>query len=779
MPHTRNRWQEIVPAGAPPVNREAHNLVLVPDSTVVVFGGKSPTEKLSDAYTLTIPESLTGRMQWRRCEQSGTIPGARDGHSMCTVGQNIYLFGGENSEKLMLDDLYLGRLEGDRLAWTKCQYRNPPGQTPRPRRAATLTSYLNEYLILIGGEAYEELATCTMNDVWIYSIAAGTWQDVFAPVRADPGDYFAARAYHTCVPYEDKLYVFGGISHTGKVMDDLLVLSMRGEMPKQLMPEGRPLVPSVISGKDGRALMSSTKKVQYFTQYIRDTPFPVPELEEQKEPREEEAKKKVLNDISASAPEACANVAIGAVFPLEVALQSNEPTLKAFGEVIDSLEEITGNSGVDVRLEIPQTVAMVAEEIKVHATGGRQGATEAKREPETAITPEELAAASEKDLLGQFTQRMHEELRVQEKARLEPAIVFSTRGKGVDIDTFRDMLYFFGKRKDNAHGETDFGKFKLAALRIGRTLLLVSKSGGVTVHVGLFSLEYMSLIQSQTLYCPYMTLSLDKTDKANQNSNLMVLLDKMVRCSAVGLESKQKMMEYIQRMEDGVAMFVTKITPAGKKHKRLLTLEKNVDVYVGGREELGLSSDLVDYSLKTYFKYMKLTREVEVKLEGADISDEHPYVKLEKMVAARKLNRWTRSIDHLLEKGVTCSAFLFHHNLFKQTDTEEPPNIFNGVLLYYQNFLELRLLGPKLGDHVELSRKCYRRRKKLAAGISAGDLFPWCGYVKIAKMPRAEVFDAAFVCALEEKLMEFMKDIEREASGEAMTDLPTVNVKRD
>eukprot|EP01022_Parablepharisma_sp_SALTPOND_P000812 TRINITY_DN105095_c2_g1_i1.p1 TRINITY_DN105095_c2_g1~~TRINITY_DN105095_c2_g1_i1.p1 ORF type:complete len:1013 (+),score=68.10 TRINITY_DN105095_c2_g1_i1:1553-4591(+) len=756
----KKAWREIKAAGTAPVVREAHSATFIPENTALIFGGKSPGEKLADAHILTIDyskSSLAPTLAWNLCTQTGQLPCPRDGHSMCTIGKNVYLFGGENNEKLMLNDLYVGtidRSKGYKLNWKKCEQKNPP----RARRAATLCSYMDEYLILIGGEAYEEAATSTLNDVWIYSIINGVWEEVFSMPRVDTGDYFPPRAYHAAAIFESNLYVFGGISHTGQILDDFFVLSLNGEPPKSL-ESMQTLVPSIISGKDGRALMSSTKKVQYFTQYIQDTPFPTTSRE-----TGERKISKWRMDKNSDDSFAFSNLGISPEFPLELSAENDWP-IGAFGNLFNAVEDLTGNNRFKVDVVIPFIQAQAGsqrEEIKRTKIAKKD-----KNETEEVKTTEVQLA--EKEILSEFTKKMQEDLRAQDQARMEPAIKLFAEGPGVTSDTFKDILYFFGK-KDLHKTTADFAALKNSLFRIGKTMLLINRTSDYA-NVGLISPEYMELIHTNTFYCPYLKLTTEG-GRLYGSSSALTLLDKMLKCSCVPFESKHTLLEFIQNMDNGLTFFITKLVKSGGYSRKTLILEKGQDIMCGDRGN-PLKYELLDYSLRTYLRYWSLLDEYKVILEDKEETKGNPYIELEEYVKDKKIEKWVRKVDHLFDKSMGCSGFLFHKNLFNTPEMKgfaKPSALFNGILLYLHNALEVRLLGPKIGDYVGIKRELLKRKVKIEADNAAATLFEWNGYIRFTKGVKDEIMDPLFLCSLEEKILEIMeKDDAKQANQQYMS----------
>lgn len=708
----RKTWREVKVEGKVPVEREAHAAVAVPESAVLVFGGRGPGEKLADAQVLTITSSAMPTLSWTNALQQGDLPSPRDGHCMCGISKDIYLFGGEDNEKQMLNDLYVGSLaESCTVVWKKCPQKNPP----LPRRAASLSSYMENYLVLIGGEAYGEGSTCTLNDVWVYSVSTGMWEEIGSGMRTGNNEEFTSRAYYGAAAFENCVYIFGGINQDGKILGDFWVLCLHGDVPKPLEAM-QTSIPSIISGRDGRTLMTSTRKVQYFTQYMQDIPFPVENkvMEGGSKEAQEDEEKAILGVSPKYLLESC---------------DDNEWPIGSFGDLLNVLEDLTANSEFKIKVLLPpKRVSITLEEEK---------------------DLEDKSTVTEHDALTRYTRQMRKELKLQDKARMQPAIEVLAEGVSVSADNFRDILYFFGKRTSQKT-PADFGLLKQSLMKIGKGVLVINKIGG-SANVGLISSEYMDLLHTDSFYCPYVRLAMEG-GKLTADSSSLTLLEKMVKYSYAPFENKDKLLSYIQRMDDSVVFIIAMIS----KLLKYKYVYKEEDIEYQRKEADIQDYELLDYSLRVYLRYWNLWNKSRVTLEETDAALENPYVVLRRYVESRKITKWVKAINFSFKK-VDCVGFIFHINLFSMPEMktfEKHCEIFNGVLVYWQNKLLLRVLGPRLGDHVELARKVSRKKAKHG---KTHKLFKWNGYVSVTKGMKEDVNSPLFLCGLEEVLINIMQ----------------------
>ena len=102
-------------------------------------------EKENEVYALNLE-----RMLWTRVRTQGNAPSPRDGHAAVydAVEERLYIFGGRDSERRRLSDLYY--LDINSWAWTKVH--TDDGIEPTPREGSS---------ICIGGRELFVFGGCT------------------------------------------------------------------------------------------------------------------------------------------------------------------------------------------------------------------------------------------------------------------------------------------------------------------------------------------------------------------------------------------------------------------------------------------------------------------------------------------------------------------------------------------------------------------------------------------------------------------------------------------
>jgi len=112
-------------------------------------------------------------MVWSMPKCMGEIPSRRSGHTLCLVGDVIYLFGGNdfcrppgpNNELFKLD------ISSNDFYWTKVQ-NTGTGRWPEPRSHHTAVAISPTKMLVFGGFRNTSVR---YNDVWILDTTTDEW----------------------------------------------------------------------------------------------------------------------------------------------------------------------------------------------------------------------------------------------------------------------------------------------------------------------------------------------------------------------------------------------------------------------------------------------------------------------------------------------------------------------------------------------------------------------------------------------------------------------------
>merc|ERR1712130_286533 len=147
---------------------------------------------------------------WYHPETTGDPPSPRAAHSAAVVGKKMYIFGGNNYNKLF-NDLYC--LDTGNMKWSQVITQGKP---PSPRANHSLTNIGDKYLMVFGGNDGQPL-----NDIHIFDIEKSTWTQ--PKLHGTPP---IARGGHSAVCLKNKqLLIFAG-GYNSKILNDLYILDV-------------------------------------------------------------------------------------------------------------------------------------------------------------------------------------------------------------------------------------------------------------------------------------------------------------------------------------------------------------------------------------------------------------------------------------------------------------------------------------------------------------------------------------------------------------------------
>jgi len=150
--------------------------------------------------------------EWQEPVLSGS-PEARYGHTMVTINNQVYLYGGEGSSsgsESSFRGLYFGdswRFMGEQAKWEKLQASNPP-----PARKFHSSVVVNGKMYVLFGEDPQGQP---LGDVWEYDPGGNTWTRKETSAPAEP------RSQHSSVVIDGRIYIYGGKGGSGWSLQDL------------------------------------------------------------------------------------------------------------------------------------------------------------------------------------------------------------------------------------------------------------------------------------------------------------------------------------------------------------------------------------------------------------------------------------------------------------------------------------------------------------------------------------------------------------------------------
>lgn len=247
-------WSEVMTVGTPPSARQGHSIVYDPlRNRLLVFGGYgSPGMRHNDVWALSLSEPPV----WTPMAVTGTPPVGRHDHSAVydPVRDRMLVFGGYGGDKFfpMLDDLWSLDLSGV-PNWSPI---STLGQTPEARsRHTAIYDGARDRMVIFGGDI--NVYPYVVGDVHALELAAvPTWTPL------DPeGTPPSARANHTSIydPMRNQMLTFsgsgGGRELWALLWSSIVGVSSGGEVattkPLRLIVEPNPVSSSAEFSFDG------------------------------------------------------------------------------------------------------------------------------------------------------------------------------------------------------------------------------------------------------------------------------------------------------------------------------------------------------------------------------------------------------------------------------------------------------------------------------------------------------------------------------------------------
>ncbi|ETO07418.1 hypothetical protein RFI_29975, partial [Reticulomyxa filosa] len=183
-------WYQPQFTGEPPVCRASHAAAVI-NHKMFIFGGNNNQKLFNDLHVLD-----TRDMKWTQPVTQGTPPCPRAGHTMAAVGHCLFVFGGSNGQK-PLNDLFV--FDTTTNTWKRPKANGTP---PSPRGGHSMCVIRKTQLLVFAGGFLPKM----LNDLHMFDTLTYTWSR-----PKDTGAVPSARAGHSCVvTTKDFVHVIGG-----------------------------------------------------------------------------------------------------------------------------------------------------------------------------------------------------------------------------------------------------------------------------------------------------------------------------------------------------------------------------------------------------------------------------------------------------------------------------------------------------------------------------------------------------------------------------------------
>ncbi|KAI3363048.1 hypothetical protein L3Q82_011708 [Scortum barcoo] len=232
------RWMKLPPvrtggherAREVPYMRYGHTAVLL-DDIIYLWGGRNDTEGACNVlYAFDI-----NTHRWFTPKISGTVPGARDGHSACVLGKAMYIFGGyEQLADCFSNDIH--KLDTTTMVWSLINARGTPARW-RDFHSATI---IGTKMFVFGGRAdrfgpFHSNNEIYCNKIKVFDTETNCWLSTPSAQPLPEG-----RRSHSAFSYNGELYIFGGYNaRLDRHFNDLWKFNPEAFSWKKVEPKGK------------------------------------------------------------------------------------------------------------------------------------------------------------------------------------------------------------------------------------------------------------------------------------------------------------------------------------------------------------------------------------------------------------------------------------------------------------------------------------------------------------------------------------------------------------
>ncbi|KAJ6240236.1 hypothetical protein M0813_24579 [Anaeramoeba flamelloides] len=222
-------------------NKDFYNFLAVTNEEGIVLTPKSQEKR--NEWVSAISKEI---IQIKKAEKSSfdivkyqkiqidykkTKPKALYGHACCIIDEYIYIFGGEDIDSNVYNDLYYFDLENGEWKIEKVYQ----GESPEPRTECSL-NIIGTYLFLFGGTNKKT----RLGDFHIFLTETGEWINEPETTGTQP----TPRSGHASAVIENQIWIFGGRNDEGVVLNDLYCLDCNTYTWFCVEPANNSLIPS-------------------------------------------------------------------------------------------------------------------------------------------------------------------------------------------------------------------------------------------------------------------------------------------------------------------------------------------------------------------------------------------------------------------------------------------------------------------------------------------------------------------------------------------------------
>ncbi|XP_023635795.1 acyl-CoA-binding domain-containing protein 6 [Capsella rubella] len=142
-------------------------------------------------------------------DASGNVPVSRGGHSITLVGSRLFVFGGEDKNRRLLNDLHV--LDLETMTWDVVETTQT---RPVPRFDHTAATHSDRYLVIFGGCSH----SIFYSDLHILDLQTMEWSQPHVQ-----GDVVTPRAGHAGITIDENWYIVGGGDNSTGCLETLVL----------------------------------------------------------------------------------------------------------------------------------------------------------------------------------------------------------------------------------------------------------------------------------------------------------------------------------------------------------------------------------------------------------------------------------------------------------------------------------------------------------------------------------------------------------------------------
>nr|GEW18413.1 acyl-CoA-binding domain-containing protein 4 [Tanacetum cinerariifolium] len=215
-----------------------HSMLKWENKLLSVGGHSKDTSDNITVRFIDLESCMSGVM-----EATGKIPVARGGQSVTLVGSKLIMFGGEDKQRRLLNDVNV--LDLETMIWHAAETKQT---VPAPRFDHTSAVHVDRYLLIYGGCSHSTF----FNDLHVLDLGTLEWSQ-----PEIQGSSVSPRAGHAGVSVEEKLFMVGGGDNKSGALETLvldmstLILSVLTNVEKKdpLASEGLTISSALVDGE--------------------------------------------------------------------------------------------------------------------------------------------------------------------------------------------------------------------------------------------------------------------------------------------------------------------------------------------------------------------------------------------------------------------------------------------------------------------------------------------------------------------------------------------------